>query len=232
MLIVKRCQCFCGAFMLSHNTYSSLKLLHRTAVNFRSCTNIHTTSAVCDKDKCDMKSNVQKNTYSLLKVENKLSHDKLTDLQQKRNLSIAAKLVNNISPKVQPYMKLMRIDKPIGSWLLFWPCGWSIAMAAPAGAFPDFYMLSLFGMGAFIMRGAGCTINDMWDQDIDKMVPRTKDRPLVTGQITPKQSLVFLAGQLSVGLLILLQLNWYSIFLGASSLGIVTYNIFLIIYLK
>ncbi|KAL0111147.1 hypothetical protein PUN28_012811 [Cardiocondyla obscurior] len=123
MLIVKRCQCFCGAFMLSHNTYSSLKLLHRTAVNFRSCTNIHTTSAVCDKDKCDMKSNVQKSTYSLLKVENKLSHDKLTDLQQKRNLSIAAKLVNNISPKVQPYMKLMRIDKPIGSWLLFWPCG-------------------------------------------------------------------------------------------------------------
>lgn len=58
----------------------------------------------------------------------------------------------------------------LGSWLLFWPCGWSIAMAAPAGALPDLYMLALFGTGAFIMRGAGCTINDMWDQDIDKMV--------------------------------------------------------------
>ncbi|CAL1689524.1 unnamed protein product [Lasius platythorax] len=140
---------------------------------------------------------------------------------EKRCLSIAAKLVNNASPKVQPYMKLMRIDKPIGSWLLFWPCGWSIAMAAPVGALPDLQMLALFGTGAFIMRGAGCTINDMWDQDIDKMVARTKDRPLVSGQITPRQSLMFLAGQLSLGLLVLLQLNWYSIFLGASSLGLV-----------
>ncbi|EFN67757.1 Para-hydroxybenzoate--polyprenyltransferase, mitochondrial [Camponotus floridanus] len=145
----------------------------------------------------------------------------LTPLQQKRYLNIAAKLVNNASPKVQPYMKLMRIDKPIGSWLLFWPCSWSIAMAAPIGALPDLQMLALFGTGAFIMRGAGCTINDMWDQDIDKMVDRTKDRPLVSGQITPRQSLMFLAGQLSLGLLVLLQLNWYSIFLGASSLGLV-----------
>lgn len=58
----------------------------------------------------------------------------------------------------------------IGSWLLFWPCGWSIAMAAAPGALPDFQLLSLFGIGAFIMRGAGCIINDMWDQDIDGMV--------------------------------------------------------------
>lgn len=58
----------------------------------------------------------------------------------------------------------------LGSWLLFWPCGWSIALAAPASALPDLYMLTLFGIGAFVMRGAGCTINDMWDQDIDKMV--------------------------------------------------------------
>lgn len=58
----------------------------------------------------------------------------------------------------------------LGSWLLFWPCGWSIALAAPAGALPDLLMLALFGTGAFIMRGAGCTINDMWDQDIDKLV--------------------------------------------------------------
>lgn len=58
----------------------------------------------------------------------------------------------------------------LGSWLLFWPCSWSIAMAAPVGALPDLQMLALFGTGAFIMRGAGCTINDMWDQDIDKKV--------------------------------------------------------------
>ncbi|CAL7945280.1 unnamed protein product [Xylocopa violacea] len=94
-------------------------------------------------------------------------------------------------------------------------------MAASPGALPDLYLLSLFGMGAFIMRGAGCTINDMWDQDIDGMVARTKDRPLVTGEISPLQSLVFLGSQLSLGLLILLQLNLYSIILGASSLVLV-----------
>ncbi|XP_043268177.1 4-hydroxybenzoate polyprenyltransferase, mitochondrial [Venturia canescens] len=143
------------------------------------------------------------------------------DLKERQKISLAARLVYSLPQAVQPYMKLMRIDKPIGSWLLFWPCGWSIAMAAPAGAFPDLSMLTLFGLGAFIMRGAGCTINDMWDQDIDKKVARTKSRPLVTGEVTQMQSLVFLAGQLSIGLSILLQLNWYSVFLGASSLGLV-----------
>lgn len=58
----------------------------------------------------------------------------------------------------------------LGSWLLFWPCGWSIAMATPAGTLPDPYILTLFGVGSFVMRGAGCTINDLWDRDIDKMV--------------------------------------------------------------
>lgn len=84
--------------------------------------------------------------------------------------NLAATIVNASPRQLQPYMKLMRIDKPIGSWLLFWPCSWSITMAAPAGALPDFTMLVLFGLGAFIMRGAGCTINDIWDQDIDKKV--------------------------------------------------------------
>ncbi|XP_008216589.1 4-hydroxybenzoate polyprenyltransferase, mitochondrial [Nasonia vitripennis] len=154
------------------------------------------------------------------------SHRRRSDLpeifhQTNRNASIAAKLVEKAPSKIQPYMKLMRIDKPIGSWLLFWPCGWSIAMAAPAGAFPDPGMLALFGIGAFIMRGAGCTINDMWDKDIDKKVARTKDRPLVTGEVSQMQALTFLGGQLSLGLLVLLQLNWYSIILGASSLGLV-----------
>lgn len=94
-------------------------------------------------------------------------------------------------------------------------------MATPAGSLPDFYLLSLFGMGAFIMRGAGCIINDMWDQDIDGMVGRTKDRPLVTGDISPLQAFIFLGSQLTLGLLVLLQLNWYSIILGASSIVLV-----------
>lgn len=72
-----------------------------------------------------------------------------------------------------------------------------------------------------VMRGAGCTINDMWDRDIDSKVERTKDRPLVTGDVKMKEAVAFLGAQLSVGLAILLQLNWYSVFLGASSLGLV-----------
>ncbi|XP_018051380.1 PREDICTED: 4-hydroxybenzoate polyprenyltransferase, mitochondrial [Atta colombica] len=223
MIIIKRYRWFTGVLrLLSQDTYSNFKLLNYTAMNFRPCIKVYSSSAIQhNKYKNETNPNMQKNTYSLLKIENISAHVKSVSLQQNRYLSIAAKLVNNASPKVQPYMKLMRIDKPTGSWLLFWPCGWSIALAAPASSLPDLYMLALFGIGAFIMRGAGCTINDMWDQDIDKMAERTKDRPLVIGQITPKQSLIFLVGQLSLGLLILLQLNWYSVFLGASSLGLV-----------
>ncbi|GJJ07634.1 Para-hydroxybenzoate--polyprenyltransferase [Clathrus columnatus] len=82
--------------------------------------------------------------------------------------------------------------------------------------------LALFGTGAIIMRGAGCTINDLWDRKLDRAVERTKDRPLARNDITPTKAIVFLGGQLSVGLAVLLQLNWYSIFLGAASLPIVT----------
>ncbi|XP_046666055.1 4-hydroxybenzoate polyprenyltransferase, mitochondrial isoform X2 [Homalodisca vitripennis] len=115
----------------------------------------------------------------------------------------------------------MRIDRPIGTWLLFWPCGWSIGMAAVPSCLPPLDLLTLFAVGAFIMRGAGCTINDMWDKDIDGKVARTKDRPLVSGALSQWDALVFLSGQLGLGLLVLLQLNWSSILLGASSLGLV-----------
>lgn len=124
-----------------------------------------------------------------------------------------------IGHNILPYGRLIRIDRPIGSWLLFWPCGWSIALSAAPGAWPDPVMLGLFATGAFIMRGAGCTINDMWDKDIDNKVERTKDRPLACGDLSQLDALVFLSAQLGVGLLVLLQLNLYSIILGASSLG-------------
>lgn len=139
--------------------------------------------------------------------------------------------------KSNPYVRLMRLDKPIGkirkiftttfhdfvnilgSWLLFWPCSWSIVLSASPGCMPDLYMLALFGAGAVFMRGAGCTINDMWDKDIDAKVQRTSTRPLVTKELTNLDAWFFLGAQLGTGLLILLQLNWNSILLGASSLG-------------
>lgn len=72
-----------------------------------------------------------------------------------------------------------------GTWLLAWPCFWSIALAAPPGALPDVKLLALFGAGALLLRGAGCTVNDLWDRDLDAKVERTKNRPLAAGTITP-----------------------------------------------
>ncbi|XP_066241037.1 4-hydroxybenzoate polyprenyltransferase, mitochondrial [Saccopteryx leptura] len=139
-----------------------------------------------------------------------------------RRLSLSAAGVVNSAPRpLQPYLRLMRLDKPIGTWLLYLPCTWSIGLAAEPGCFPDWYMLSLFGTGAVLMRGAGCTINDMWDRDYDKKVARTATRPIAAGDISTFQSFVFLGGQLTLALGILLCLNYYSIVLGAASLLLV-----------
>ncbi|XP_016011740.2 4-hydroxybenzoate polyprenyltransferase, mitochondrial isoform X2 [Rousettus aegyptiacus] len=142
--------------------------------------------------------------------------------QRGRQLSLSAAAVVDSAPRpLQPYLRLMRLDKPIGTWLLYLPCTWSIALAAEPGCFPDWYMLSLFGTGAVLMRGAGCTINDMWDQNYDKKVARTANRPIAAGDISTFQSFVFLGGQLTLALGVLLCLNYYSIALGAASLLLV-----------
>jgi len=95
--------------------------------------------------------------------------------QQSEPASLAGKCVNKFPTEMQPYLRLMRTDKPIGTWLLFWPCGWSVALATQPGMLPDPTLLALMLAGSFIMRGAGCTINDMWDQNIDKQVNRCKN---------------------------------------------------------
>ncbi|KAJ8747289.1 hypothetical protein K2173_011554 [Erythroxylum novogranatense] len=123
--------------------------------------------------------------------------------------------------QTRPYAHLARLDKPIGTWLLAWPCMWSISLAASPSHLPDFKMMMLFGCGALLLRGAGCTINDLLDRDIDIKVDRTKLRPVASGLLTPFQGLCFLGFQLLLGLGILLQLNNYSRVLGASSLLLV-----------
>ena len=129
---------------------------------------------------------------------------------------------------MQPYARLARIDKPIGTWLLLWPCLWSTAIAASsstvsADSLPDPMLMALFGTGAFIMRGAGCTLNDLWDRNIDKQVQRTATRPLAAGEVTVPQAILFLGLQLSAGLGILLSLphTWYCFQWGAASLPLV-----------
>ncbi|CAE6425231.1 unnamed protein product [Rhizoctonia solani] len=148
--------------------------------------------------------------------------------------------VDRLPVKIKPYALLARVHNPIGTMLLLWPCTWSITMASYVTHAPisvPLTYLSLFGIGAFIMRGAGCTINDMWDRNLDKAVgiaihisfssatefspDRTRTRPLARGDLTPQQAFGFLGVQLSAGLAVLTQLNWYSIFLGASSLSLV-----------
>ncbi|KIM34074.1 hypothetical protein M408DRAFT_90113 [Serendipita vermifera MAFF 305830] len=133
-------------------------------------------------------------------------------------------LLERVKQKGAPYWYLARLDKPIGTVLLLLPCTWSITMASYATAASPYVLFSnllLFGTGALIMRGAGCTINDLWDRNLDRGVERTKVRPLASGALTVPQAVGFLGIQLAGGLAILTQLNWYSIGLGASSLGLV-----------
>lgn len=115
---------------------------------------------------------------------------------------------------LRPYLKLMRIDRPIGTWLVLLPGWWGLALAAAPGGLPDPLLMALFGIGAFTMRGAGCTMNDMWDKDFDGKVARTAQRPLASGRLSPMQAWSFLGGQLSAGLGVLLCLNWPTVKLG------------------
>lgn len=121
----------------------------------------------------------------------------------------------------RPYARLARLDRPIGTWLLLFPCWWSLALTAPPGHWPRLYLLILFGIGALVMRGAGCTVNDMIDRDIDAKVARTATRPLASGQLSMAQAWRFLGLLLGVGLIILLQLSWSAIWLGVASLILV-----------
>ena len=117
----------------------------------------------------------------------------------------------------RPYALLMRLDRPIGSWLLFLPGLWAFAMVAPNWR-QGLWLTALFGLGAVLMRGAGCVVNDLWDRDLDRQVERTAGRPLASGALRARHALVFLALVLAAALLILLQLNRTAQLLGVASL--------------
>jgi 4-hydroxybenzoate polyprenyltransferase len=123
----------------------------------------------------------------------------------------------------RPYLRLSRLDRPIGSWLLLMPCWWSAALAAGiAGHVRQLPVtLALFFAGAFVMRGAGCTWNDITDRDLDARVERTRSRPIPAGQVSVKQAAVFLVVQALIGLTVLLQFNRFAVMTGIASLLIV-----------
>src|SRR5215813_7306977 len=126
-------------------------------------------------------------------------------------------------PGSRPYLRLARLDRPIGSWLLLMPCWWSAALSAAVAHRLDRLPLdiALFFIGAFAMRGAGCTWNDITDRDLDARVERTRSRPIPAGQVSVKQALVFLVAQALIGLAVLLQFNRFAILTGIASLLIV-----------
>jgi len=123
----------------------------------------------------------------------------------------------------RPYLRLARLDRPIGSWLLLMPCWWSVALAAgiahELGRLP--LNIALFFLGAFVMRGAGCTWNDITDRDLDAMVERTRSRPIPAGQVSVPQALLFLLAQALIGLAVLSQFNRFAVMTGIASLVIV-----------
>ena len=112
--------------------------------------------------------------------------------------------IGALPPNLRPFASLMRLDRPIGTWLLYWPCAWSVALAGVAGRWDLFLWLLL---GAFAMRSAGCVYNDFVDRDLDQKVERTRLRPLASGRVSPRAAWALIALLCALGLLVLLQLK-------------------------
>ena len=120
---------------------------------------------------------------------------------------------------IRPFLRLARLDRPIGTWLLLVPCWWGVALAT-AGR-PDLWLIALFAVGATVMRAAGCTVNDMADRDFDARVARTANRPLASGAISLTQAVLFLGGLLGLGFAVLIQLNPFAVWVGIASLPLI-----------
>ncbi|WP_308514564.1 4-hydroxybenzoate octaprenyltransferase [Sphingomonas flavescens] len=114
-------------------------------------------------------------------------------------------LIGALPPRLRPYASLMRLDRPIGTWLLYWPCAWSVALAVVDGRWS---LLVWFALGAFAMRSAGCVYNDFVDRDLDRQVERTRLRPLASGRVSAGAAAMLIALLCGIGLVVLLQLNW------------------------
>lgn len=124
---------------------------------------------------------------------------------------------------IRPYLKLARFDRPIGSWLLLFPCWWSLALAelSRGRPYPNLWFVALFFIGAFVMRGAGCTWNDIVDRNYDGRVARTAGRPIPSGQVSTFQALLFGIALSLIGFAVLIQFNMFTVWLGVSSLGLI-----------
>jgi 4-hydroxybenzoate polyprenyltransferase len=126
-------------------------------------------------------------------------------------------LIGALPVRLRPYASLMRIDRPIGTWLLYWPCAWSVALAG--GRSPSLYLW--LALGAFVMRSAGCIYNDIVDRDLDRKVERTRLRPLASGRVSLRSAWTLTVALCLIGLLVLLGLNVAAIWTALASLALV-----------
>lgn len=163
------------------------------------------------------------NKNEFIKTEIEKKQDELNE--KKNNLvwsliSSKTTLVDSMPKFIQPYLRLMRADKPIGIYVVLWPGVWSILASASVlnQSIPDLNLLAIFAGGAFCMRSVGCIINDMWDRKYDNQVERTKNRPLASGQIGLPGALALLSANLGISVYLLLQLNLVTQILAACAL--------------
>jgi 4-hydroxybenzoate polyprenyltransferase len=124
--------------------------------------------------------------------------------------------IGALPPPLRPYASLMRLDRPIGTWLLYWPCAWSVALAGVGGRWGLFLWLAL---GAFAMRSAGCVYNDIVDRDLDARVERTRLRPLASRRVSVQSAWILIAVLCLVGLIVLIQLKWIAALIALASLA-------------
>ena len=121
-----------------------------------------------------------------------------------------------LPPRLRPYASLMRLDRPIGTWLLYWPCAWSVALA---GVGRQWDLFLWFALGAFATRSAGCVYNDIVDRDLDRRVERTRLRPLASGRVSIRSAWALIAGLCLIGLIVLLQLKPIAAFIAVISVA-------------
>jgi 4-hydroxybenzoate polyprenyltransferase len=123
--------------------------------------------------------------------------------------------IGGLPPRLRPYASLMRLDRPIGSWLLYWPCAWSVALAGVGGRWELFLWL---GFGAFVMRSAGCVYNDIVDRDLDARVERTRLRPLASRRVSLRSAWLLIGILCLAGLVVLVQLKWLAALVAVASI--------------
>ena len=133
--------------------------------------------------------------------------------------AVAASWVDALPAGLQPYARLARLDRPAGSWLLFWPCAWGVALAD--GLVADWALVLWFAIGSVAMRAAGCVWNDIIDRNLDAHVERTRARPVASGAVSVRKALAFAIALSLVGLLVVLQIRPLAQGVAIASLGLV-----------